>query len=389
MKETLYQFNPWWEDKEHKLNLFVRDRYLIKLRQYLEIKDIIFLIGIRRVGKTSLMKQLIFEILNSGINSKNILYLSCEHPKFNDFNLIEIINEYRSYFNITRDEKVYVFFDEVQLKIDFERDLKIIYDTEKNIKIFASGSSATLIKDKKAYLTGRHRTLEIEPLNFEEYLIFVNKNVKISESYLYKQLFLDYLKIGGMPEYVLNNDPEYLINLIDSIIYKDIIGNYNLKNPKLIKDLFILLCERVGKPLSYTKLANILGVSVDTVSQYISYFEETFLIYIVNKYSSSLNEKVRSQKKIYIADVGLRNILVGFKDLGAIYENLVFIKIKSDSPEYYFKDGKEVDFVLKSLNTAIEAKFKEKISDLDLQNLNELDFEKKILAKDYTFFIEK
>lgn len=387
MKETMYQFNPWWENKNFQIKSIKRERYFSKLNQYLDNKDIIFLIGLRRVGKTTLIKQLIVELLKN-VNSKNILYLSCEHPSFENNTLIEILNEYRGYFNISQDENVYIFFDEVQLKNNFERDLKILYDTQEKVKIFCSGSSATLLKDKKAFLTGRQRTLEIEPLNFEEYLLFKNQKVSISESYLYKQLFLDYMKSGGMPEFVLNNDPEYLLNLIDTILYKDIVSFYSIKNQKIVRDLFILLCERVGKPLSYNKLSKILGISVDSVSQYISYFEETFLIYIVYKHSKSLNEKIRAQKKIYISDVGLRNILIGFKDLGAIYENLVFLKIKKDEPEYYFENNREVDFIIKKKDLVIEAKFKKNIEEKDLDALNKMQIKNKILAKDYTYFLE-
>jgi len=291
MKEILYQFNPRWENPKYEYSPIIRDKYFSKLKSNLNNKEIIFLIGLRRVGKTTLIKQLIQE-LSKNIESKYILYLSCEHPKFEDKTLIEIVDEYRGYFNLKREEQIYVFFDEVQLKENFERDLKILHDCEDKIKVFCSGSSSTILKDKKAYLTGRQRTFEIEPLDFNEYLKFKNQEVKISEEYRYKELFLNYMKSGGMPEFVKNKDPEYLLNLIDTILYKDIVSYYGLKNQKLIRDLFILLCERIGKTLSYNKLSKILGISVDTVSQYVSYFEETFLIYIVHKHSKTLNERI-------------------------------------------------------------------------------------------------
>ncbi len=386
MKTTLFQFNPWWENKEFTHKSIERTRYSQKLIKSLDIKDIIFLIGLRRVGKTTLMKQLIQHLLKT-VEPNHILYISCEHPAFDDKNLIDIIDEYRGYFQIRRDEKIFVFLDEIQLRTGFERDLKILYDHEE-IKIYCSGSSATLIRDKKAYLTGRHRFIEIEPLDFNEFLVFKDIKIAESEKYLYKEIFIEYMKTGGLPEYVLNRDPEYLLNLIDSVLYKDIVSVYGLKNPKIIRNLFILLCERVGKPLSYNKLSKVLGISIDTVMQYVSYFEESFLVYIVNKYAKSLNERIRAPKKIYMADVGLRNIIVGFRDIGAIFENLVFLRIKKDKVNYYITDdGREIDFFIKEKDLLIEAKFKDKIEDVDLAAIDMAKVKNKIVAKDYSFFI--
>ena len=388
MRTTLFQFNPWWEETHFEYKVIPREKYFSKIRKELTSRDIIFLVGLRRVGKTTLLKQTINELIKEKTDPKKILYLSCEHPLFEDKTLIEIVNEYRGYFDISRDEKIYLFFDEVQLKSNFERDLKLLYDMEKDVKIFCSGSSSTILKDKKAYLTGRQKTYEVTPLDFQEYLKFKNEDIKVSEEYKYREKFLSYMKTGGIPEYVLNNDPEYLLNLIDSIIYKDIVSFYGLKNQKIIRDLFVLLCERVGKPISYNKLANILGISTDTVSQYVSYFEETYLIHIVSKYSKTLNERMRSQKKIYICDVGIRNLLVGYKDLGAIFENLVFLKIKHLEPYYYLENGKEVDFIIKDKELAIEAKFKEDIKEEDLSNIKNFKIKNKKVVSDYSFFLE-
>lgn len=386
MKETLYKFNPWWEG-EYTSNSITREKYLHTLISSLDKKNIVFLIGLRRVGKTTLIRQLIEHLLKK-IESKNILYISCEHPVFENKTLIEIVDEYRSIFHKGRHEKIYVFFDEVQLKEQFNRDLKILFDHDKEIKIFCSGSSATILKDKKAYLTGRQKTIEVEPLDFNEYLLFKSINVKESEEYQYKELFIDYLKDGGMPEYILNKDAEYLLDLADTIIYKDIVSFYGLKNPKLVRELFVLLCERVGKPLSYNKLAKILGLSVDTVSQYVSYFESSFLIYIVHKHSKSLNERIRAGKKVYIADIGIRNLLVGFRDLGAIFENLVFLKIKHLNPSFYYENMREIDFIIKEKDLAIESKFKEKIEEGELETLNKSKFKNKLVVNDYKFFLD-
>jgi len=188
-----------------------------------------------------------------------------------------------------------------------------------------------------------------------------------------------------MPEYVLTNDPEKAVSLVNNIIYKDIIGKHNLKNAKKIEELFLLLCERVGKRLTYNKLANVLGLDVETVSSYISYFEEAFLIYQVNRYARSLNEIVKSPKKIYIADNGIRCIFVGSKDKGALWENLVFLSLKEQKVSYYYENDREIDFILELLHgkriLAFEAKYKENPDDKELKFFMNSRFKEKFLIK--------
>lgn len=259
----------------------------------------------------------------------------------------------------------------------------MLYDNE-NVRLFVSSSSASILKDKKAYLTGRNFILEVNPLDFEEFLLFKKINIKKSEKYLYKKYFKDYLNIGGMPEYVLKEDPTIITQLINDIITKDIILKNDLKNKEKIFEFFNLLCERVGKRLTYSKLASILKIKEETVSEYLSYFVENYLVYIIYKKSENLNEKIFSPKKIYISDGGIRNIFVGFKDLGALFENLVFLRIRDKNPSYFMENEKEIDFIVN--NTAIEVKFKEKIIDSEIDFFNKSKFNKKLLIKDYEDF---
>ena len=147
----------------------------------------------------------------------------------------------------------------------------------------------------------------------------------------------------------------------------------------------MLLCERVGKRLSYNKLAKVLGITRDTVMDYVSYFEEVFLIYQVNRYAKSLNAVMKSPKKIYLADIGIKNIFVGFRDKGALFENLVFLKIKQNKPNYFFEDGKEIDFIVKDY--AIEVKFRQ-VTEEELMFFNNSKFKKKILVTNYKDYLE-
>jgi len=239
--------------------------------------------------------------------------------------------------------------------------------------------------DKRAYLTGRTKTIEIMPLTFQEFLFFKKIEIKKTDRPILESHFKDYLKIGGIPYYVLTEDREYLNELVQNVIYKDIIARYKITNEKVIKELFNLLCERVGKITSYNKIANILGISVDSVKRYVGYFEKSYLFYVVDRYSKSLSERMTSPKKIYIGDVGVKNLVSGFRDIGASYENLVFLRIKDREPFYYRENQIEIDFIGKDF--LIEAKYDRDIKDKQKEVFDKIKRKKKILAEGVDFFV--
>ncbi|PIN80950.1 AAA family ATPase [Candidatus Woesearchaeota archaeon CG10_big_fil_rev_8_21_14_0_10_30_7] len=378
MEQTLNQMNPWWEKNNFETGI-IRNKYLKNLLLHLEKKEIIFITGLRRIGKTTLLKQVINHLLNS-VEANKILYVTLDFFLFKDKSLHQIIQEFRKLHMHKISEKIYLFLDEITQIKDFEKELKNLYDLE-NVKIYASSSSASLIKSKESYLVGRSRLIEVLPLDFEEFLLFNNLKVSKADSHLLKKYFEDYLKMGGLPEYVLTKDTSYIKNTIEQIIYKDVIALHHIKDKDSVEKLFILLCERAGKKFSYSKLARILGISVDTVRRFISYFKDVFLFYTIDKYAKSLNERTFSPKKIYIADIGIKNVFAGFKDKGSLFENLVFLKIKDKNPRYYFEHGKEIDFIVN--NTAIETKYKNVIEEKELKFFNKAKFKRKILISNF------
>ena len=384
MKEQLEELNPWWNNPKYKFNFIDREKYTKNLEKQLNRKDVVILTGLRRVGKTTILKTLISYLLKEGINSKYILFVSLDMLAFSDYSINEIVLEYKKIHSIPHGKKVYLFLDEITYKKNFNQELKNLYDLE-NYKIFASSSSAAVLKDNKAFLTGRSKYFEIHPLDFNEFLIFNSKEIKKTDSHILKKLFEQYMELGGMPEYVLTKDPQYISELVEVIISKDIIAKNNLRNNKVIFDLYRLLCERVGKQISYNKLARILNVDNETVSRYISYFLDTYLFDII-EIEGKLNKKLKSNKKIYCIDIGMRNIVTGMRDLGAIYENLVYNKIKKNSPSFVYKNGCEIDFCFGS--TLIEAKFNQKLEGKQKELFEELKFKNKIVANGIDFFLD-
>ncbi len=353
--EELFKYNPWWEQSYSPL-FKPRKRYLNILQKNLSNKDIVLITGLRRVGKTTIMKLFIAELLRQ-LEPKFILYVSPDAIPFEPFSISHILRAYRKVFQLSLEEKVYLFFDEVAFRPRIHQELKNLYDRE-NVKVFASSSSASILNDTKALLTGRARTMEVMPLDFEEFLTFKDLKPRRSEHYLLESYFEKYMQIGGMPEYVITEDISYLENLVEGIIYKDIIVQHGLRDVSGIKDMTRLIMERSGKQISINKMAKVMGVSPDTVRRYLEYFRQTFLIYTIER-CGKLNERLRAPKKIYAADMGIRNYFTGFRDKGAVFENLVYLKIKNQRPCYVYQNGLELDFYFDG--TLLEVKYEREL----------------------------
>ena len=143
---------------------------------------------------------------------------------------------------------------------------------------------------------------------------------------------------------VLEEDEEFLTHTLNDIIEKDIIWMHNITEKRVVFDLLRALATRVGKPTSMNMLSRILGVSLDTVRRFLSYFEEVFLIQRIDRCSKSYNERVASPKKFYFLDLGMLRASLGRVVEGAAFENAVFLKLKDKDPCYYLEDGVEIDF---------------------------------------------
>lgn len=372
LQKTLERYNLWWKQKQEKKGI-LRSTYKKRLEKNLSNDQIIFVTGLRRVGKTTIIKQFINHLIEAGTDPKKILFVSLDDPLFTRHSLLEIIDEYRKINKISFEEKIYLFFDEISYKKDFSQELKSINDHQ-NVKIYATGSNSLDIQDKKAFLTGRVFNITIHPLTFEEYLTFKNIDKENLDLNLKEAYFEEYLKEGGMPQYVLTKDEAYIKTIIEDIIYKDIARTHNIRNIEKLKELFLLLCERVGKRISYNKLSKIVNLDSETVAEYSSYFQQTFLFSIITKHAKTLNERTYSQKKIYISDNGIKNVFVGYKDKGSMFENHVFntLKTRYEDIFYYLENDKEIDFIIrKRINEeiAIEVKYRN-ASSQDLKTLN-------------------
>lgn len=166
----------------------------------------------RRIGKTTILKQTIANLLKN-TKPEDIFYISLDSFNLLEFSIHEIIEKYREIHKKSVKDFFYLFLDEVTAKENFEVELKSLYDND-NLKIICSSSIATFMRDKRALLTGRTKTIEMMPLTFQEFLEFKKAEIKKSEKSILESYFKDYLKIGGMPYYVLTEDKEYLNELV-------------------------------------------------------------------------------------------------------------------------------------------------------------------------------
>lgn len=359
METIYYSLNPWWENQPFDSGIR-RDTYLQRLPLQLERKQVEIITGSRRSGKTTLLKQFIRDLLDKGASGRDILYLPLDHPTLSTTRISEHLKNLRKIFGHNRDRRLYLFLDEIQDSPGWETELKSLYDTEP-LKIFCSGSSSTLITMQGGKLTGRQILNTVYPLSFKEFILFRGSLPKLSEDYKYETLAAEYLRVGGYPEQVLKPSHEYMANLLEDTLARDLIRNYPIKKPYALRDLLRLVAASTGSRISYNKLSKTLGLSLDTVKDYVGYLEGSFMLQSVEKWSASHSDRVYAQKKVYLWDNGIRTLLTGSGDEGSKAENAVFMELKRNGAQcgYYAESEREVDFITGTYKSPvpIEAKY--------------------------------
>jgi len=360
------------------INDFFEKELNVKKREInipLNSNKIVVLSGVRRSGKTYILYELINE-LRKEIDYKNIIYINFEDDRLYNLQLNDLstlIDAYFEMFPAKRNEKIYLFLDEIQEVNGWEKFVRRIYDTL-NIQIFITGSSAKMLsKEIASSLRGRTITYEIFPLSFKEYLEFkeIDINLYSSKSLSFiKNAFETYLKEGGFPEITLEENEDIkqriLRDYVDLIVYRDIIDRYNIKNLSLLKFLIKYSFSNPSTFLSFTKLYNELKtlgykLSKDTLFDYFSYLNDAYTVFTTPIFKSSIREENRNPKKLFIVDNGFNYIFnTSFSsEYSKLYENLVFLYLRRKFNDiYYFKDVQEVDFFIPQQKILINVSYK-------------------------------
>jgi predicted AAA+ superfamily ATPase len=347
---------------------------LRSVEKQIESKEIVVVTGMRRVGKTTLLRM-----IYDKIDSKNKVFLDLENIieqkifEETDFNNIWAnLKPYR----ITYQEKAYIFLDEIQTKPGIVPAIKYLHD-HYDIKFFITGSSSFYHKNLfTESLSGRKIAFEMFPLDFQEFLVFKeykpeidfyldfkikeqNKNLIVYEKV--KKYYEEYLSFGGFPQVVLANDEEqkrlYLKDIFTSYFEMDVKKMADFRQMNAFRDLLLVLMQRTGSKLDITGLASEIGISRNTVYSYLSFLEKTYFIFLISPFSKNPVKEVRSTKKVYFCDNGIVNYLAKIGQ-GNIFENAVFNDLKKYGKVNYYqrRSGVEIDFILPDSNIALEVK---------------------------------
>lgn len=294
---------------------------------------IIVISGIRRCGKSTLIKQ-------KYLNENNAIYINFEDPRLVGFDL----NDFGRLENLLKEQnKECLLLDEVQVIDQWEIYVRSAH--ERKINIVITGSNASLLsKEKGTKLTGRYQQKELFPFNYKEFLTFKKKEASVES-------FNEFFEQGGFPEYLEEPDPDYHRTLLRDIIVRDIAVRRNLQNEKQLLRLAVHLLTNIGKEFSYNKLSKMLEIkSVRTVIDYCDYLTESYLLDMVPMFSWSANKQLANPKKVYAIDAAfaVSNSLSFSKDLGRRLENMVYNKLRaSGNKVFYFRNNEsECDFVV-------------------------------------------
>jgi uncharacterized protein len=322
----------------------------LDMEQYLNTRQIVIISGIRRCGKSTLLRQFAQRLGNDFV-----------YANFDDERLLNFeVSDFSALLTLWHKQSsgTNIIIDEIQNIPQWERFVCRIHD--EGYKVFLSGSNSRLLSGELGtHLSGRYKQISLYPFSFAEYLDFAGITIKkttISRAAVSKA-FDDYLMHGGFPLYCLSKDEEILSTLYENIMYKDILYRYAIHEKKAFRELAHYTLSNTAKEFSYRNISRLLGIRSDTSTKnYLSYMEEAFLLFQVSKYDYSLKKQYVSNKKIYCIDNGL-STRVAFRisqDSGRLLENMVFIELCRRNYQVYFhRELKECDFVCLRNNTVV------------------------------------
>jgi predicted AAA+ superfamily ATPase len=345
------------------------------LAAIIKLRHIIALLGVRRCGKSTVLKQLINHLLwQEKIPPRNILFLNLETPALESYrkdpvNLQKIFDEYKLLAN-PRKGRLFVFLDEAQFFSKWQVFVKDLYE-KGGVKFFITGSNSQLLSAEMAsLLSGRQITKNIYPFNFKEITaiqkIETGSNLDlISNRDALTRTCREYLKMGGFPEVVLERKMdikrELLANYYRSVLYQDIVPRFEIKKTSEVESLLLYLFSNIGQEYSYNSLGKYSAIQDKTAKEYVSFFEKSFLLTEISNYQYSLKKQENYPKKVYAVDNGfMETASFSFSEnYGRFLENAVFTKLQAAGGKiYYYRGANECDFVLKEktrITAAIQA----------------------------------
>lgn len=352
----------FWSETRPELG-FLRKSYTSKIINYSGNKLVKVLTGQRRVGKSYILLQIIDKLIKEGVKPKNTLYINTE---FTDFDFVRDYTELEKLLKLYKERikpkgKIWLFIDEIQningwehFANSYSQNFAEIYE------LYISGSNSKMLSGELAtLLSGRYINFEIFPFSYEEYL-------GISELDNTKQNYINYMESGALPElFILPNEEtkrNYVSAIKDTVLLRDIIQRYNVKNPQLLDDLFTYLVNNASNIISINNIVKFFksknrSSTYDTIANYISYIEDSFLVHKAERYDIKGKDTIAGNCKYYINDLSFKNFLFsGFGyGQGYMFENLIYLQLRIAGYNVYvgvMRNG-EVDFVARKANEVI------------------------------------
>lgn len=340
------------------MEIIKRPHYLNKLIEFKDTEFIKVLTGVRRSGKSFILKMYQNYLLEEGITKDQIIYLS-----FEDFNNIDLYEPKKLYSylkeKIIPNQRMYILLDEIQFVQDWQ---KVINSLRLNalLELVITGSNSTLLSGELAtLLSGRYVEIPVYPLSFKEMVSFRSSDPSEAEI---DRLYDEYIKYGGFPAVVLAKEElkqTILSGIYNTVILNDIGYRNGLRDPGLLMLVAKYLADTVGQLINPNKIVNTLksaqfSISYNAVQNYLSSFEQAYLFYKANRYDIAGRKILSSQGKYYIVDTGLRTQALGDKinDRGSILENIVYLELLRRGYQVQIGklDDKEIDFIATKVN---------------------------------------
>lgn len=374
-KDALEEFNPWWftgKVPKDLLKEYRREAFNEVIKR-LNRKQIVSVTGLRRVGKTTLIYQAVQYLMDKNVEASNILYFSFDETIKGLNDLIDTYRETQG--KDFRKNRIYIFLDEIQKLENWQNQLKKYYDLYPKICFTISGSESLFIKTKSIEtLAGRVYELQMPTLSFREFLEIQGMNPDKMPVLKIKTLFREYIEKGGLPEIVYEKNRDEIkryvrSSIIDKILFRDILVLTGIRDPEILKTILETIAANPGMQLEYQSLAQQLERDRRTISNYITWLREAFLIKILENYRKGRLAAMRKNKRAYIAD---NSVIIAFKQniddafFGRLVENAVINVLDA---RFFWKNRHDVDAVVEGIPA--EVKFKNKISNSELKGVRE------------------
>lgn len=352
-----------------------REIYLSKIRPFIDKKMIKVLTGIRRCGKSTILNMIKDELITNGIQEANIIYINFESMKFSDIVDAKKLYEYVENKRVNQN-KYYIMLDEIQQVKDFEKAVNS-FMVDFDCDIFMTGSNSSFLSSELAtVIAGRYVEININTLNFREYIDFKKHFFNIKE-FDYSKELLKYLKLGGFPilhvaEYELESAYRIVNDIYSSAVLRDIVERNNIRNIPLLQKIMKFVFENIGNIFSAKKVSDFIKsqnrkVDIETIYNYLNLLENAFIIQRISRYDIKGKEVLQTNEKYFVSDIGLRNAVMGYKDsyISGALENIVFLELLSRGYNVFVGkiDNKEIDFIAEKQNKKVYIQVAYKLSE--------------------------